>query len=568
MIHIPYAFTAAKGGEGVSSRQVKYVFVTGGVVSSLGKGITAASLGRLLKSRGLRVSLQKFDPYINVDPGTMSPFQHGEVFVTEDGAETDLDLGHYERFVDEFLSRNSNHTTGSVYDRIIRRERKGEYLGSTVQVIPHVTDEIKRRVQLAGQSHDVDVVITEIGGTVGDIESLPFLEAIRQFRNQVGRDNVMYIHCTLVPFIDVAGELKTKPTQHSVQELRRIGIAPDVVVCRSRGTLSRDMREKIALFADVSVDAVISAPDADEIYAIPLMMQAEGLDRLACERLGLVTGPADMREWEAMVGRIRAAEGTVRIALVGKYVQLQDAYLSVVEALRHASIHHGTKLEIVWVDAETLSWAEAERRLSQVDGILIPGGFGIRGIEGKIAAARFAREQAVPYLGVCLGMQVAVVEFARHVVGLEGANSSEFEPDTPYPVIDLLPEQKQVEDMGGTMRLGSDPVKVVEGTLAERAYGEPVVYERHRHRYEVNNALRPQLVAHGLVVSGTSPDERLVEIVELQDHPWFCASQFHPEFKSRPNRPQPLFRDFVGAAVALRDGRPAEVAGVTQNLTA
>jgi len=550
------------------SRQVKYVFVTGGVVSSLGKGITAASLGRLLKSRGLRVSLQKFDPYINVDPGTMSPFQHGEVFVTEDGAETDLDLGHYERFVDEFLSRNSNHTTGSVYERIIRRERKGEYLGSTVQVIPHVTDEIKRRVQLAGQSHDVDVIITEIGGTVGDIESLPFLEAIRQFRNQVGRDNVMYIHCTLVPFIDVAGELKTKPTQHSVQELRRIGIAPDVVVCRSRGTLSRDMREKIALFADVSVDAVISAPDADEIYAIPLMMQAEGLDRLACERLGLVTGPADMREWEAMVGRIRAAEGTVRIALVGKYVQLQDAYLSVVEALRHASIHHGTKLEIVWVDAETLSWAEAERRLSQVDGILIPGGFGIRGIEGKIAAARFAREQAVPYLGVCLGMQVAVVEFARHVVGLDGANSSEFEPETPYPVIDLLPEQKQVEDMGGTMRLGSDPVKVMEGTLAEQAYGEAVVYERHRHRYEVNNTLRPQLVAHGLVVSGTSPDERLVEIVELQDHPWFCASQFHPEFKSRPNRPQPLFRDFVGAAVARRDGRPAESATVAENLTA
>ena len=568
MIHIPYAVTAAKGGEGVSSRQVKYVFVTGGVVSSLGKGITAASLGRLLKSRGLRVSLQKFDPYINVDPGTMSPFQHGEVFVTEDGAETDLDLGHYERFVDEFLSRNSNHTTGSVYDRIIRRERKGEYLGSTVQVIPHVTDEIKRRVQLAGQSHDVDVVITEIGGTVGDIESLPFLEAIRQFRNQVGRDNVMYIHCTLVPFIDVAGELKTKPTQHSVQELRRIGIAPDVVVCRSRRTLSRDMREKIALFADVSVDAVISAPDADEIYAILLTMQAEGLDRLACERLGLVTGPADMREWEAMVERIRAAAGTVRIALVGKYVQLQDAYLSVVEALRHAAIHHGTKLEIVWVDAETLSWAEAERRLAQVDGILIPGGFGIRGIEGKIAAARFAREQSVPYLGICLGMQVAVVEFARDVVGLEGANSSEFESDTPYPVIDLLPEQKQVEDMGGTMRLGSDPVKVMEGTLAARAYGEPVVYERHRHRYEVNNTLRPQLVAHGLVVSGTSPDERLVEIVELQDHPWFCASQFHPEFKSRPNRPQPLFRDFVGAAVALRDGRPAETPAVAENLTA
>ncbi len=539
------------------SRQVKYVFVTGGVVSSLGKGITAASLGRLLKARGLRVSLQKFDPYLNVDPGTMSPFQHGEVYVTEDGAETDLDLGHYERFVDEFLSRNSNHTTGSVYNEIIRRERKGEYLGSTVQVIPHVTDEIKRRVTLAADSSDVDVVITEIGGTVGDIESLPFLEALRQFRNQVGRDNVMYIHCTLVPYIDVAGELKTKPTQHSVQELRRIGISPDVVVCRSKRPLSRDIREKIALFADVPVDAVISAPDAENIYAIPLTMQAEGLDRLACDRLGLVTGPPDMREWETMVDRIRSAEGSVRIALVGKYVQLQDAYLSVVEALNHAAIHHGTRLEVVWVDAETLSVEEAERRLAQADGILIPGGFGIRGIEGKIAAARFARENSVPFLGICLGMQVAVVEFARTIVGLAGANSSEFDPATPYPVIDLLPEQKGVSDMGGTMRLGSDPVKLADGSLALAAYGESVVYERHRHRYEVNNSLRPRLVAEGLVVSGTSPDERLVEIIELRDHPWFCASQFHPEFKSRPNRPQPLFRDFVGAAFARTSAAPA-----------
>jgi CTP synthase len=534
-------------------RQVKFVFVTGGVVSSLGKGITAASLGRLLKARGLKVSLQKFDPYINVDPGTMSPFQHGEVFVTEDGAETDLDLGHYERFVDEFLSRNSNHTTGSIYNTIIRKERKGEYLGSTVQVIPHVTDEIKRRVRRVADSSEVDVVISEIGGTVGDIESLPFLEAIRQFRNQAGRDNVMYIHCTLVPFIQVAGELKTKPTQHSVQELRRIGIAPDVIVCRSHHPLDRDIREKIALFADVEPSAVISAPDADNIYYIPSMMQAEGLDRLVCDRLGLVTGPPDMLEWEAMAERIRSSSGRVRIALVGKYVQLQDAYLSVVEALNHSAIHHGTRLEVVWVDAETLSWAEAERRLAQADGILIPGGFGVRGIEGKIAAARFARENRVPFLGVCLGMQVSVVEFARHVVGLEGANSSEFDPATPYPVIDLLPEQKEVEDMGGTMRLGSDPVKVVEGTLAHAAYGEPVVYERHRHRYEVNNTIRPQLVGRGLVVSGTSPDGKLVEIIELPDHPWFCASQFHPEFKSRPNRPQPLFRDFVGAAVAARD---------------
>jgi CTP synthase len=524
--------------------------VTGGVVSSLGKGITAASLGRLLKARGLKVALQKLDPYINVDPGTMSPFQHGEVFVTEDGAETDLDLGHYERFVDEFLSRNSNHTTGSIYNTIIRKERKGEYLGSTVQVIPHVTDEIKSRIQRVASSGDVDVVITEIGGTVGDIESLPFLEAIRQFRNQIGRDNVMYIHCTLVPYIDVAGELKTKPTQHSVQELRRIGIAPDVVVCRSKHPLDSDIREKIALFADVAVDAVISAPDAENIYYIPPMMQVEGLDRLVCDRLGLVTGPPDMREWEAMVDRVRSASGVVRIALVGKYVQLQDAYLSVVEALNHSAIHHGTKLEVIWVDAETLSWDEAERRLSQADGILIPGGFGIRGIEGKIAAVRFARENDIPFLGVCLGMQVAVVEFARHVVGLEGANSSEFDPETPYPVIDLLPEQKEIEDMGGTMRLGSDPVKVVAGTRAYEAYGEPVVYERHRHRYEVNNTLRPRLVSKGLIIAGTSPDERLVEIIELPEHRWFCASQYHPEFKSRPNRPQPLFRDFVGAAVA------------------
>ena len=487
------------------SKQAKYVFVTGGVVSSLGKGITAASLGRLLKARGLKVSLQKFDPYINVDPGTMSPFQHGEVFVTEDGAETDLDLGHYERFVDEFLSRNSNHTTGSIYNAIIRKERKGEYLGSTVQVIPHVTDEIKRRIQRVAQSSEVDVVITEIGGTVGDIESLPFLEAIRQFRNQVGRDNVMYIHCTLVPYIEVAGELKTKPTQHSVQELRRIGISPDVIVCRSHHPLGREIREKIALFADVPAEAVISAADAPNIYMIPLAMQEQGLDRLVCERLGLVTGPPDMREWEAdgradRRGRghgadrdrrqVRAAAGRLPVGGRGA------------EPLGHPP---RPKLEVIWVDAETLSLAEAERRLSEADGMLIPGGFGIRGIEGKIAAARFARENGIPYLGICLGMQVAVVEFARHVAGLEGANSSEFDPETPHPVIDLLPEQKEVEDMGGTMRLGADPVTLVDGSKAFAAYGERVVQERHRHRYEVNNQYRSQLVAKGLLVAGHVP---------------------------------------------------------------
>src|SRR5919205_1922669 len=514
--------------------QTRFIFVTGGVVSALGKGIAAASIGRLLVSRGFTVALQKFDPYINVDPGTMSPFQHGEVFVTEDGAETDLDLGHYERFVDEFLSRNSNHTTGSIYNEIIRRERKGEYLGSTVQAIPHVTDEIKRRATLAADSSDVDVVITEIGGTVGDIESLPFLEAIRQFRNQVGRDNAMYIHCTLVPFIEVAGELKTKPTQHSVQELRRIGISPDVIVCRSKHPLGRDIREKIALFADVPAEAVISASDAENIYDIPLMMQEQGLDRLACDRLGLVTGPADMREWEEVVDRIHEADGAVRIAIVGKYVQLQDAYLSVVEALSHSAIHHGTRLEVIWVDAETLSKQEAERKLAEADGVLIPGGFGIRGIEGKIAAARFARENGVPYLGVCLGMQVAVVEFARSIVGLEGANSSEFDPETPYPVIDLLPEQKAVRDLGGTMRLSADPVHLKPGTLAHRAYGRDIVQERHRHRYEVENGLRPRLEECGLIASGTSPDGRLVEVIELPDHPCFCASQYHPEFSSRP----------------------------------
>jgi CTP synthase len=527
----------------------KYVFVTGGVVSSLGKGITAASLGALLKARGLRVQVQKFDPYLNVDPGTMSPYQHGEVFVTEDGAETDLDIGHYERFVDENLSRNANHTSGAIWYSVIRKERKGEYLGSTVQVIPHVTNEIKDRIRRVAETSDADVVVSEIGGTVGDIESLPFLEAIRQFRREVGPENVVYVHVTLVPFIEAAGELKTKPTQHSVNELRRIGIHPDIVVCRSRDDLSREIREKIALFADIDTRAVISNSDIDDVYLVPAALHAEGLDALVCEKLRLTCAPADLSEWAALAERIRARQGEVEIAVVGKYVTLHDAYLSVAEALKHAGIHHGTGVRLRWVDAEGTRAEEAEGELAGADGILVPGGFGGRGIEGKVFAAKVAREQQVPYLGICLGMQVAVIEFARHVCGLAGANSSEFDLETPYPVIDLLPEQKEIEDLGGSMRLGADPVDLVEGTKAFDAYGESVVYERHRHRYEVNNHYRPKLVDAGLIVSGTFQEGRLVEVVELAGHPWFVASQFHPEFKSRPTRPAPLFRDFIGAAV-------------------
>jgi CTP synthase len=544
----------------------RYIFITGGVVSSLGKGITAASLGRLLKARGLKVQVQKFDPYINVDPGTMSPYQHGEVFVTEDGAETDLDLGHYERFIDENTSRASNHTAGGIYGSVIRKERKGEYLGSTVQVIPHITDEIKSRILRLGATSDVDVVLIEIGGTVGDIESLPFLEAIRQLRNQLGRENVMYVHVTLVPMIEAAGELKTKPTQHSVNELRRIGIAPDVVVCRSASPLSRELRSKIALFADLDERAVVTAEDVRHLYLVPLRLREQRLDELVLERLGLAAGPSDMHDWEALCARLDHLDQRVRIALVGKYVQLQDAYLSVVEALKHAAIHHGADLEIEWVDAESLSWEEAESRLRRVDGILIPGGFGPRAIDGKVAAVRYAREARVPFLGICLGMQCAAVEFARHVAGMDGANSTEFDADTPFPVVDLLPDQRELEDMGGTMRLGAEPVEVVEGTLAHAAYGETLIYERHRHRYEVNNHLRPQLEAAGVRVSGIFASKNLVEILELPDHPWFVASQFHPEFKSRPTRPQPLFRDFVGAAVAehRRRAAPVETPSVRQ----
>jgi CTP synthase len=533
----------------VSARAPKYVFVTGGVVSALGKGIVAASLGRLLKARGLRVQLQKFDPYLNVDPGTMSPFQHGEVFVTEDGAETDLDIGHYERFVDENFLRSASHSAGAVWDTILRKERKGDFLGATVQVIPHITNEIKARIRRGAEAGPTDVVISEIGGTVGDIESLPFLEAMRQFRREVGPENVMYIHVTLVPFIEAAGELKTKPTQHSVNELRRIGIHPDVVVCRSHEELSRDIRDKIALFADVDPGAVIASPDVPDVYLVPQVLQAEGLDRLVCEKLGLPEGEADLGEWGELTKRIDERREVVGIALVGKYVKLQDAYLSVHEALKHAGLHNGCAVRVRWVDAENMSYDETAELLDTVDGVLVPGGFGSRGWEGKILACQVARERRIPYLGICLGMHVAVSEFARHVVGLEGANSTEMDPETPHAVIDLLPEQKGVEDLGGTMRLGAQAVEVTAGTRARELYGEAVIFERHRHRYEVNNLFRDQLVDAGLVVSGTFEQGRLVEIVELPDHPWFVASQFHPEFKSRPTRPAPLFQGFVGAAL-------------------
>ena len=546
--------------------ETRFIFVTGGVVSSLGKGIAAASIGRLLVSRGLTVGLQKFDPYINVDPGTMSPYQHGEVFVTEDGAETDLDLGHYERFTDANTSRASNVTAGGIYDTVIRRERRGDYLGATVQVVPHITDEIKQRIALIAESSDVDFVITEIGGTVGDIESLPFLEAIRQFPVDVGRRRCMYIHLTLVPFIGHAGELKTKPTQHSVNELRRIGIAPDMVMCRSESPLSTDIRKKIALFASLPLAAVVSASDVENIYSVPLVFRDQGVDDFILDEFGVEAPGPDLARWEEPIVRAANAKGSVRIALVGKYVQLEDAYLSVSEALRHATSLRDSRVEIDWIDSELIEGAADEgalERLVSADGILIPGGFGGRGIEGKIAAAQIARERQIPFLGICLGMHVAVAEFARNVAGMEGANSTEMDVETPYPVIDLLPEQKEVSNLGGTMRLGADPVKLHASSRAREIYGEAVVYERHRHRYEVNNLLRKRLEAAGLRMSGTSPDERLVEIVELTEHPFFVASQFHPEFNSRPERPAPLFRDFIDAALerrerlAVRDRAPA-----------
>lgn len=532
----------------------KHIFVTGGVASSLGKGLTASSLGRLLKARGLRVTMQKLDPYINVDPGTMNPFEHGEVFVTDDGGETDLDLGHYERFIDESLSRGSNATTGSIYSAVLAAERRGDYLGKTVQVIPHITDEIKRRIdRLTGP--DVDVVITEVGGTVGDIEILPFLEAIRQFRLDVGRDNVCYVHVTLVPFIGPSGEQKTKPTQHSVTELRSRGIQPDAIVCRSEAALSDDLKRKISSLCDVAPQAVVNCADAGNIYEIPLVLHEEGLDIELCKILRIDEGAPDLTEWEALVDRVEAATKPVRIGIIGKYVTLIDAYLSVVEATKHGGFHHGAKVEIVWIQAEDVEGLLAADRLRYLDGVVIPGGFGERGVEGKVAAAGYAREHDLPCLGLCLGMQVMTIDFARNVLGLAGANSSEFDPVSPHPVIDLMDSQREVTDLGGTMRLGAYVAELTPGSVVAEAYTKTVVSERHRHRYEFNPRYQGQFEASALRLSGTSPDHRLIEFIELDGHSFWVGTQGHPEFKSRPTNPHPLFREFVGAALRRAEGR-------------
>jgi CTP synthase len=529
----------------------KYIFVTGGVVSSLGKGIAAASLGRLLVQRGLSVTIQKFDPYINVDPGTMSPFQHGEVFVTDDGAETDLDLGHYERFIDRSLSQQNNITTGRIYQSVISKERRGEYLGSTVQVVPHITDEIKAAIRRAGPGHDV--VITEVGGTVGDIESLPFLEAIRQFRQEVGRENALFLHLTLVPYIAAAGELKTKPTQHSVRDLMQIGIQPDILICRSEKALSTDIKRKIALFCNVDYQCVIESPDVQSIYEIPLLFHAQGLDREACQRLRLETPEPDLGPWKQMVDRILNPSRRVRIAVVGKYTDLHDAYKSVHEALLHGGIPNDAGVDIEWISSDRFVNLEAAGKLlAGFDGLLVPGGFGDRGIDGMLFAVRWAREHGLPFLGICLGLQTAIIEFARNVCGLEDTNSTEFEPDCPTPVIALLPSQRTVSEMGGTMRLGAYPARLRAGSRAAQAYGTTEISERHRHRWEVSNAYRDLLAEHGLRFSGQSPDGGLVEVIELPDHPWFVGCQYHPELKSRPTRPHPLFQAFIGAAVGHR----------------
>ncbi len=529
--------------------KTKYIFITGGVVSSLGKGITAASLGRLLKARGLKVTIQKLDPYINVDPGTMNPYQHGEVFVTDDGAETDLDLGHYERFIDVPLGKVNNVTTGMVYWTILQKERRGDFLGGTVQVVPHITNEIKDRIRKVTKEEKFDVVIVEIGGTVGDIESLPFLEASRQFSKEAGRDNVVHIHVTLVPFLQATQEFKTKPTQHSVKELRGIGIHPEIIVCRSTEYLTSDLKEKIALFCDTDKEAVIGLADVKSIYEVPLVLKAEKLDEIVIKYLKLDCKEEQLDDWKAILESLHSPTKTVRIALVGKYVELNDAYISVVEALKHGGISNKVKLEIQWVNSEKLETEEELlKAFGTVHGIIVPGGFGSRGIEGKVKAIKYARENKVPFLGLCLGMQCAVIEFARHVCGMEGANSSEFDPKTPYPIIDYIPDQRQVKDLGGTMRLGAYPCTIVPGTKLSEAYGVECVDERHRHRYEVNNDLRGKLQENGLVFSGIYKDADLVEVIEYPDHPWFVAVQYHPEFKSRPNRPHPLFRDFVKMA--------------------
>ena len=536
----------------------KHIFVTGGVASSLGKGLTASSLGRLLKLRGLRVTMQKLDPYINIDPGTMNPFEHGEVFVTDDGGETDLDLGHYERFIDESLSRNSNATTGSIYQAVLAAERRGDYLGKTVQVIPHITDEIKRRIRRMA-SDDVDVVITEVGGTVGDIEILPFLEAIRQYRKEAGRGNVCYIHVTLVPFIGPSGEQKTKPTQHSVTELRSRGIQPDVIVCRSEESLSPSLKRKISNLCDVDERAVVNAADVRNIYELPLVLHDEGLDTVVCDVLQIDAQP-DLSSWQSVVTMVENATKPVRIGLIGKYIELHDADLSVVESIKHAGFHHGASVEIDWIQAEEVEGLLAAGRLSELDGMVIPGGFGIRGVEGKIAAAEFARENNLPCLGLCLGMQVMTIEYARHVLGMADAHSTEFDPSTQHPVIDIMSDQRDVTDKGGTMRLGAYYAVLEPGSKVANAYGESVVSERHRHRYEFNSQYRTRFEASGFVCSGTSPDRRLVEFVELKDHPFWVGTQAHPEFKSRPDRPHPLFREMIGASLQYRAsvGRPAD----------
>ena len=531
----------------------KYIFVTGGVASSVGKGITVASIGRLLKAREVTVSIQKLDPYINVDPGTMSPYQHGEVFVTDDGAETDLDLGHYERFIDENLTKACNVTTGQIYSSVIAKERRGDYLGGTIQVIPHITNEIKERIQRVARRSNPQVVIVEVGGTVGDIESLPFLEAIRQMRKDVGRDNVLYIHVGLLPYIGSTGELKSKPIQHSVRELRGIGIQPDVIVCRSDHPVTQELREKIALFCDVSEEAVVALATAETIYEVPLVLEDSGLGDLLVRELRLACGPTQMDGWRALVAKIKRPKPVVRVGVVGKYVAMPDAYLSVSEAIRHAALFHDRDVEIVWIDSSDLESGPLDERLPGLDGIVVPGGFGHRGVEGKIRASRYAREERVPYLGLCLGMQVAVIDIARALLESDQPDSTEFNAFTKFPVIDLMPEQRDIADKGGTMRLGVWPCRVAEGSLAARAYDqEPVIYERHRHRFEFNNEFRELFIDAGVAFSGLSPDGRLVEIIELRDHPFYLGTQFHPEFKSRPDRPHPLFREFIAACIARR----------------